>query len=180
MNILLLQCHSLAFAVPHWKAQFGKLCVSEVVAGILTARPPKYSVIVELDRKIRDMELPQYALNPPPDGASFSVVMQHFMPGNYRCLSACYCYQRYVFESDDTRAAALLYVHRAFFAQGLSDHPLDPLRGTYAPSILSGYRSACQTLSNLRAAFTAFPKRIARFWVLWTHAFSASVKSPIN
>lgn len=88
MNILLLRCHSLTFAVPHWKAQFGKLCVSEVVAGILTARPPKYSVIVELDRKIRDMELPQYALHPPPDGASFSVVMQHFMPENYRCLSA--------------------------------------------------------------------------------------------
>ena len=89
-------------------------------------------------------------------------------------------YQRYVFESNDTRAAALLYVHRAFFAQGLSDHPLDPLRSTYAPSILSGYRSACQTISNLRAAFNAFPKRIARFWVLWTHAFSASVKLPIN
>ena len=89
MAIFLLRCHSLTFAVPHWKAQFGKLCVSEVVAGILTARPPKYSVIVELDRKIRDMELPQYALNPPPDGASFSLVMQHFMPGNYRCLSAC-------------------------------------------------------------------------------------------
>jgi hypothetical protein len=88
MNILLLRCHSLAFPVPHWKAQFGKRCVSEVVAGILTARPPKYSVIVELDRKIRDMELPQYAFNPPSDGASFSVVMQHFMPENYRCLSA--------------------------------------------------------------------------------------------
>lgn len=81
--------HFLTLTVPHWKAQFGKLCVSEVVAGILTARPPKYSVIVDLDRKIRDMELPRYAIEPPPDGAPFSVVMQHFMPGNYRCLSAC-------------------------------------------------------------------------------------------
>lgn len=73
------------------------------------------------------------------------------------------------------RLVALLYVHRAFFAQGLCDHPTDPLRGTYAPSILSGYRSACQILSNLRAAFIVFPSRVARFWVLWTHAFSASV-----
>lgn len=81
--------HFLTLTVPHWKAQFGKLCVSEVVAGILTARPPKYSVIVDLDRKIRDMELPRYAIEPPPDGAPFSFVMQHFMPGNYRCLSAC-------------------------------------------------------------------------------------------
>jgi hypothetical protein len=83
-----VRCYFLSLTVPHWKAQFGKLCVSEVVAGILTARPPKYSVIVDLDRKIRDMELPQYALDPPPDDAPFSVVMQHFMPGNYRCLSA--------------------------------------------------------------------------------------------
>jgi hypothetical protein len=89
-------------------------------------------------------------------------------------------YQCCFFESNDTLAVALLYVHRAFFAQGLSDHPLDPLRGTYAPSILSGYRSACQIISNLRAAFTAFPKRVARFWVLWTHAFSASVKLPFH
>jgi hypothetical protein len=74
--------------VPHWKAQFGKQCVSEVVAGILTARPPKYSVILDLDRQIREMELPKYALDPPPDGARFSVVMQHFMPGNYRYWSA--------------------------------------------------------------------------------------------
>jgi hypothetical protein len=73
--------------VPHWKAQFGKQCVSEVVAGILPARPPKYSVILDLDRKICDMELPKYALDSPPAGAPFSVVMQHFMPVNYRCLS---------------------------------------------------------------------------------------------
>ncbi|KAI0293876.1 fungal-specific transcription factor domain-containing protein [Multifurca ochricompacta] len=141
---------------PYWKAQFGKECVAEVVAGILTARPPKYSIILDLDRKIRDTELPQYAFDPPPDGAPFSIVMQHFMPANYRCLT-------------------LLYVHRAFFAQGLCDHPIDPLRGTYAPSILSGYRSACQLLSNLQNAFNLFPSRVARFWVLWTHAFSASV-----
>jgi hypothetical protein len=64
-----LRCYYLPPAVPHWKAQFGKLCVSEVVAGILTARPPKYSVIVDLDHKIRDIELPQYALIPPRDGA---------------------------------------------------------------------------------------------------------------
>ncbi|KAI0260057.1 hypothetical protein BC834DRAFT_1013816 [Gloeopeniophorella convolvens] len=141
---------------PHWKAQFGKQCVSEVVAGILTARPPKYSVIIDLDRRIRDMELPQYALEPPPDGASFSVVMQHFMPSNYHHLT-------------------LLYVHRTFLAQGLCDHPVDPMRGTYAPSIMSGYRSACEILSNLRTAFNLFPARVARFWVLWTHGFSAAV-----
>jgi ribosomal protein S12 methylthiotransferase accessory factor YcaO len=78
-----------AGVVPYWKAQFGRQCVSEVVADILTARPPKYSVILELDRKIRDMGFPKYALDPPTDGAPFPVVMQHLMPENYRCLGAC-------------------------------------------------------------------------------------------
>lgn len=70
---------------------------------------------------------------------------------------------------------ALIYTHRTFFAQGLCDQPLDPLRSQYAPSILAGYRSACDLLLLLREQFTLFPARIARFWVLWTHAFSASV-----
>ncbi|KAI0049518.1 hypothetical protein FA95DRAFT_1588235 [Auriscalpium vulgare] len=141
---------------PFWKARFGRECVADVVAGILTARPPKYSIIIELDRKIRDMEVPKYAVDAPPEGAPFGIAMQHYMPINYRHLT-------------------LLYIHRTFLAQGLCDHPYDPLRSQYAPSILAGYRSACQILSNLRDGFAQFPTPIARFWVLWTHAFSAAV-----
>ena len=70
---------------------------------------------------------------------------------------------------------ALLYVHRTFFAQALSDHPTDPLRSPYSPSFLAGYRSACILLSSLREQFALFPVQIARFWVLWTHAFSSAV-----
>ncbi|EIM87411.1 uncharacterized protein STEHIDRAFT_121038, partial [Stereum hirsutum FP-91666 SS1] len=141
---------------PYWKALFGKQCVSAVVTGIFTARPPKYSVIVEVDRQVRDLDLPQYAVDPPPRGAGLSVTMQHYMPINYFHFT-------------------LIYTHRTFFAQGLCDQPLDPLKSQYAPSILAGYRSSCDLLLLLREQFTLFPARIARFWVLWTHAFSASV-----
>ncbi|KAA1472018.1 hypothetical protein DENSPDRAFT_777696, partial [Dentipellis sp. KUC8613] len=141
---------------PHWKARFGKECVSEVVQGILTARPPKYSIIIELDRKIREMDLPKYATEPPPDGGDLNVTMQCYMPINYRHLT-------------------LVYVHRAFFAQGLCDQPLDPLRSSYALSVTAGYRSACELLGSLRKQFSYAPARIARFWVLWTHAFSSAV-----
>ena len=51
------------------------------------SRAPKYSAILELDRKIRDVALPQYAQRPPPAGASLSETMKHFMPINYRELS---------------------------------------------------------------------------------------------
>ena len=73
--------------VPYWKARFGAECVAPVVQGTLTSRAPKYSIILELDRKVRDMELPKYALTPPPQGAGLRETMSHFMPTNYRELS---------------------------------------------------------------------------------------------
>ena len=78
-----------AAAVPFWKATWGKECVSAVVEVTLLSRAPKYSAILELDRRIRDVALPQYAQRPPPKGASLSETMKHFMPINYRELSAC-------------------------------------------------------------------------------------------
>jgi hypothetical protein len=70
---------------------------------------------------------------------------------------------------------ALLYIHRCFFAHALSSNPSDPIKSQYAPSFLAGYRSACNIVGSVKLQFKLFPARIARFWVLWTHAFSASV-----
>jgi hypothetical protein len=72
---------------------------------------------------------------------------------------------------------ALLYVHRCFFAQALADHPKEPLRSQYAPSFLAGYHSACSLIATIRDQFAINPIQIARFWVLWTHAFSAAVSA---
>ncbi|KAJ6618757.1 fungal-specific transcription factor domain-containing protein [Mycena sp. CBHHK59/15] len=141
---------------PYWKARFGAECVSAVVQGTLTSRAPRYPIILELDRKVRDMELPQYAVGPAPVGCGLSETMSHFMPTNYRHLT-------------------LLYIHRCFFAHAISNHPHDPIKSPYAPSFLAGYRSACELLSSLRLQFNAFPAEIARFWVLWTHAFSSAI-----
>ncbi|KAJ7628705.1 fungal-specific transcription factor domain-containing protein [Roridomyces roridus] len=141
---------------PYWKARFGAECVSAVVQGTLTSRAPKYSIILELDRKVRDMEFPKYATGDPPEGLGLSQTMSHFMPINYRHMT-------------------LLYIHRCFFAHAISNYPHDPIKSPYAPSFLAGYRSACELLASLRLQFNAFPGEIARFWVLWTHAFSSAI-----
>lgn len=73
--------------VPAWKARWGKECVAEVVQGTLTSRPPKYPVILELDRKLRDMPLPKYATGPPPANKGLAETMKHYMPNNYLHLS---------------------------------------------------------------------------------------------
>ena len=49
----------------------------------LLSRAPKYSLILELDRKIRDFPLPAYTRGAAPEGASLSEIMSHFMPINY-------------------------------------------------------------------------------------------------
>lgn len=79
--------NAVIFIVPFWKARFGAECVSAVVQGTLTSRAPRYAVILALDRKVRDMELPAYAQGAPPVGAGLSRTMSHFMPTNYRELS---------------------------------------------------------------------------------------------
>ncbi|KAF9269469.1 hypothetical protein L218DRAFT_1072308 [Marasmius fiardii PR-910] len=141
---------------PFWKARFGAECVAAVVQGTLTSRAPKYSIILELDRKVRDMDFPQYAQGLPPEGVGLSKTMSHFMPTNYRELT-------------------LLYIHRCFFTHAIRSNPSDPIKSQYAPSFLAGYRSACDLLGSVKKQFSLFPKQIARFWVLWTHAFSATI-----
>lgn len=74
-------------SVPAWKARFGAEVVSYIVEGALTARAPKYSVILNLDRRIRNMELPKYSQGSPPQGARLAQTMEHFMPSFYRHLS---------------------------------------------------------------------------------------------
>ncbi|KAG1737552.1 fungal-specific transcription factor domain-containing protein [Suillus paluster] len=147
---------SILLSFPAWKARFGFQCISTVIQHAQTAKVPKYSVIIELDRKIRDMELPKYAQRPPREGAELAEAMKHYMPRNYRHLT-------------------LLYVHRCFFAEAVSNNPTNPMNSPYAPSFLAGYRSACELISDVRTQFDLFPAQIARFWVLWTHAFSSSV-----
>ena len=59
----------------------------------------------------------------------------------------------------------------------MNDCPDDHMRSQYAPSYLAGYRSATAVLSPVREQFSIFPTVIGRFWVIWTHAFSACVSS---
>ncbi|TDL27742.1 hypothetical protein BD410DRAFT_327726 [Rickenella mellea] len=145
---------------PFWKAKFGAECVTAVVEGTLTAASPKYTHILDLDRKIRDLPLPRYAdCAAPVDNSGIGKlagVMKHYMPINYRGF-------------------ILVYLHRSFFAQALCDHPTDPFRSQYAPSFLAAYEAACSILGALREQFALFPEKIARFWPLWTHAFSSAV-----
>ncbi|KAK7689297.1 hypothetical protein QCA50_007088 [Cerrena zonata] len=139
-----------------WKARFGRECIAPIVQATAQVQTPKYSVILELDRKIRDTELPKYATGQHPEGAGLSKTMSYYMLQNYREL-------------------AFIHVHRCHFTQALTEFLQNPLQSSYAPSFLVGYSSAYALLSSMREQFELFPIQLARFWVLWTHAFLATV-----
>lgn len=69
----------------------------------------------------------------------------------------------------------LLSIHRAFFAQAIIDCPDNPLRSQFAPSFLAAYRASCTILKAINDQFTLLPTLCARFWIIWTYAFSAAV-----
>ena len=58
------------------------------------------------------------------------------------------------------------------------DCPRNPLRSPYAPSFLAAYRSSSTVLKVVRDQFNVYPTMCARFWVIWTFAFSAAVRGP--
>ena len=157
-----------------WKVRWAKECLFSVVTHTLTAEPPKYSVILDLDRRIRDLSLPQFSQRPLRPEASFMEAMTHSMPNIY--LHACKYTEPLLPVTVFLRLfAALLYIHRSFFASALIDHPADPMRSQYAPSFLAGYRSATALLGTVRDQFALYPQKIARYWIIWGHAFSACV-----
>ncbi|KAH8104099.1 fungal-specific transcription factor domain-containing protein [Cristinia sonorae] len=149
----------------NWGYRFALECVSEVAALTLTAEAPSYATIMELDRKVREFPIPPEAaalledLKTPQDSDEplpLSVSMTRFVLSH-------------------SREVILLSIHRAFFAQAIIDCPDNPLRSQYAPSFLAAYRASCTILKVITDQFALLPTLCARFWVIWTYAFSAAV-----
>ncbi|KAI0075317.1 hypothetical protein K474DRAFT_1664369 [Panus rudis PR-1116 ss-1] len=148
-----------------WGFRFALQCVAEVASRTLTAETPSYETIMELDRKVRDFPIPAEAaalledVKGPPDPddeASVTISMVRFVLSH-------------------SREGILLSIHRVFFAQAIIDCPENPLRSQYAPSFLAAYRAACTILKAINSQFAVLPTLVARFWVVWTYAFSSAV-----
>lgn len=143
-----------------WAFRFAAECVADVAARTLTAEAPTYPTIMELDKKVREFPLPDGMEEGDDDEAREG----GDMAGSFqRCLLA------------HIKETILMYIHRSFFAQAVIEHPENPLKSTYAPSFLAAYRAASTILKSVRDQFAVFPNSCARFWMMWTFAFSAAV-----
>ncbi|TFK48372.1 hypothetical protein OE88DRAFT_518683 [Heliocybe sulcata] len=147
-----------------WGYRFSAECISEIIEKVLGATMLTYATVLELDRKVREFPMPQYAApmtnydvrDPETGRLALSESMQRF------CMS-------------NVRETALLYIHRSFFAQAIIDHPEDPLKSRYAQSFIAAYNASSVILNTISDQYEVCPDLVARFWIIWTYAFSAAV-----
>ncbi|KAG6918921.1 hypothetical protein DXG01_010576 [Tephrocybe rancida] len=151
-----------------WKYEFTKEIFSTVTELTLTAEPPHYQTVLDLDRKVREKLLPSHLnvfMSPEDEHCTPSVYMRGCLLAQYRTVS----------QYASPAIAALLYIHRSFFAQAMLDHPTNPLRSPYAPSFLAAYRCASGVIKSNLNHFDRFPDLCCRWWNIWTHLFSAAI-----
>ena len=68
----------------------------------------------------------------------------------------------------------LLFLHRAYFAEAMTENPDNPMSSPYSQSITAAYSSACIVLRDSMTRFMSKPLLCAR-WKIWSFTFSAAV-----
>ncbi|KAL0946088.1 hypothetical protein HGRIS_012356 [Hohenbuehelia grisea] len=137
-----------------WGFKLTQACLFPAVRATLAVKPPPYSTILDLDRKIRDFASVPPLTNAREDDIALS--MRAFVRSHYQDL-------------------ILLFLHRGYFAEAMTENPDAPFSSTYGRSVTAAYHSACVVLEDTRLQFVKKPMLCARVWRIWSHAFSAAV-----
>ncbi|OJT09635.1 hypothetical protein TRAPUB_13888 [Trametes pubescens] len=148
-----------------WKHRFSFKCLAVVHERAFGATVPRYTIINELDKKIRDWYIPPSLRVPGFGGASMEG--PHVQPPIELTM------QRYI--AFAIKEMTLFYLHRGFFARALEESPTDPLGSKYAPSVLAAYNCACSFVGLIRSLYSQHPGLTERMWFLFTHVFSCSI-----
>ncbi|EIW58718.1 uncharacterized protein TRAVEDRAFT_149071 [Trametes versicolor FP-101664 SS1] len=148
-----------------WKHRFSFKCLAVVHERAFGATVPRYTIINELDKKIRDWYIPPSLRVPGFGGASMEG--PHVQPQIELTM------QRYI--AFAIKEMTLFYLHRGFFARALEESPTDPLGSKYAPSVLAAYNCACSFVGLIRSLYSQHPGLTERMWFLFTHVFSCSI-----
>ncbi|KAJ4489995.1 hypothetical protein J3R30DRAFT_16350 [Lentinula aciculospora] len=146
---------SRIFLVGVWGFQATYTCLLPLVHITLCAKPPPYEKVLELDAKIRLSVNPKADSDPLDDRTAIS--MRTFVRSHYSHLM-------------------LLYLHRPFFTQAMTEHPHNPLLlSPYSKSVVTAYHAACAVLDDTRIQFQRKPLLVSRVWQIWSFAYSAAV-----
>ncbi|KAK7028823.1 hypothetical protein VNI00_014836 [Paramarasmius palmivorus] len=139
-----------------WGFKASTECLLPVVRATLGTKPPDYEKVLELDKKIRQFATPPPTFDSHPSDDRTAHSMRHFVRSHYQDLM-------------------LLYLHRSFFLQAMTEYPANPLLSPYSKSVTTAYQSACNVLEDTRNQYMKKPLLTARVWRIWSFAFAAAV-----
>ncbi|KAK0209213.1 fungal-specific transcription factor domain-containing protein [Desarmillaria ectypa] len=141
-----------------WMWQYTTLMHS-LMGAAFGVKVPAYTVILDLDRKIRDFPVP-LRFRPCTNYGSELLRPIHYM-------------QRWVVLV--SKESVLLNLHRVYFAQALQDQPDDLAHHRYLPSVMATYRSAWRIMQSLKMLRTYAPLLSNRVNLAWSNALSAAI-----
>ncbi|KAG6889881.1 hypothetical protein C0995_013855 [Termitomyces sp. Mi166 len=146
---------SLGTSHQEWKHSCYLECLAPVLE-VISQPSLEYSIVVDLDTKIRDFSFP-----PPLRTGNTS---------NSRSLQMQKASLNIALE------AVLLQLHRSFFTRALSG-PEESFnrRHKYAPSVVAVFLSASRMIANVQDLYHREPQLTARILGYWSNAFSAAV-----
>ena len=103
-------------------------------------KPPAYVTILKLDKKIRDFDS-QTTISPQdiPTNPSLNSTLQSYALNGYKEMSENSKALSTGFKLTISYSA-LLYLHRSAFIAALREHPNDPLKHRFAPSVLAVHK----------------------------------------
>ncbi|KZP18634.1 hypothetical protein FIBSPDRAFT_920393 [Athelia psychrophila] len=142
----------------NWRYRFNRDIFGRVLETTLSSKSPDYRIILDLDRKVREMPLPP-ALNFYLGRGDDASLNERFK-GGYLAM---------------VRSISMLYIHKSHFARALLDHPTNPLRSPYATSFLAAARCSSAIIRSSVSNIDRVPELYMRWWVMWTHLFSAAM-----
>ncbi|KAJ7657379.1 fungal-specific transcription factor domain-containing protein [Mycena polygramma] len=147
-----------------WRSRysFSRDIWAPLAKGTLAAKPPGYAALLDLDRRVRELSVPE-SYKPYPtraDGEQEYYSSAASLRGAY---------------SSQYRAVTMIYLHRSFFAQAMLDFPTNPLRSPFATSFLTAYRSASVIIKATAYQFDRCADMAMRVWFLLHQTFSAAV-----
>lgn len=71
---------------------------------------------------------------------------------------------------------ALMFLHRGFFAQAMTDFPSDPLRSPLGQSFTVAYKCASSLITATESQYEKQPVICSRLWRVWSYTFSSAVR----
>ncbi|TDL25160.1 hypothetical protein BD410DRAFT_627633 [Rickenella mellea] len=151
---------SIAADSTHWKFRFAKEVLYEANKVICGVGPTRYSQILEINRKTRSFDFPDF-LQIPEGGLQWENLGAYSVM--QRMTAAVWPHW------------VLIYVNRSYFAKALMDHPDDPTKSPFSPSLLTTYRSALSIVKLIKDQWCICQKYFLRIKALWRHVFASLV-----